>query len=63
MFEMVRSADMKEGVAAFLEKREADFSMRVPDDLPEIHRLWGAERGAMDPDRRDSGAEQFRRLR
>ena len=31
-------ADGKEGVAAFLEKRAADFSSRVPEDLPEALR-------------------------
>lgn len=30
------SADMREGVSAFLEKRPADFPGRVPGDLPDI---------------------------
>jgi enoyl-CoA hydratase/carnithine racemase len=40
------SADMKEGVASFLEKREARFPMRVSTDMPDFFARWGAERGA-----------------
>jgi enoyl-CoA hydratase/carnithine racemase len=36
LFERGRSADAREGVAAFLEKRPADFPLRVSTDLPEI---------------------------
>lgn len=35
-----RSADSKEGVAAFLEKREANFPGRVSTDLPEFYPWW-----------------------
>jgi enoyl-CoA hydratase/carnithine racemase len=31
------SADAKEGIAAFLEKREAEFPLRVSSDLPEVY--------------------------
>jgi len=36
MFSRGQSADAREGVTSFLEKREADFSDRVGDGLPEI---------------------------
>ncbi len=42
--------DVQEGIAAFLEKREAAYPMRVPDDLPDFYRRWAAERGGFDPD-------------
>jgi enoyl-CoA hydratase/carnithine racemase len=35
-----RSADAHEGVASFLEKRPADFPMRVPADLPAFVPWW-----------------------
>jgi enoyl-CoA hydratase/carnithine racemase len=35
-----RSADCVEGVASFLEKREAHFPMRVSTDLPAYFRRW-----------------------
>lgn len=43
--------DVEEGIAAFLEKREASFPMRVPADLPDFYRRWAAERGGFDPNR------------
>jgi enoyl-CoA hydratase/carnithine racemase len=36
LYERGRSADALEGVASFLEKRPADFPLRVSTDLPEI---------------------------
>jgi enoyl-CoA hydratase/carnithine racemase len=42
IFFLGRSADCQEGVAAFLEKRPADFPMRVSTDLPEYMRQWRA---------------------
>jgi enoyl-CoA hydratase/carnithine racemase len=63
LLEMSRSADMEEGVDSFLEKREARFGMRVPDDLPDFYRRWGEERGGFDPDGEGRGADLYRRLR
>jgi enoyl-CoA hydratase/carnithine racemase len=40
------SADMKEGVASFLEKRDAKFPMKVSTDMPDFFERWGSERGA-----------------
>lgn len=34
------SADAVEGVTSFLEKRPADFPLRVPDDLPPFYPWW-----------------------
>jgi len=36
MFARGRSADAREGVTSFLEKRPAEFSDRVSDGLPDI---------------------------
>ncbi|HEX4731534.1 MAG TPA: enoyl-CoA hydratase-related protein [Solirubrobacterales bacterium] len=43
---MGTSDDMREGVAAFLEKREANYPMRVSADMPDFFARWGTERGA-----------------
>jgi enoyl-CoA hydratase/carnithine racemase len=43
---MGTSDDMREGVAAFLEKREAKYPMRVSTDMPDFFARWGEERGA-----------------
>ena len=32
--------DGREGVQAFLDKREADFTAQVPDDLPPFYKDW-----------------------
>jgi enoyl-CoA hydratase/carnithine racemase len=40
IFSLGRSADADEGVAAFLEKRPADFPMQVSTDLPEFFVEW-----------------------
>jgi len=37
---MGRSADAAEGVTAFLEKRPAQFSMRVSEDMPPFYPWW-----------------------
>jgi enoyl-CoA hydratase/carnithine racemase len=34
------AADAREGVAAFRERRDPEFSMRVPDDLPAAYPWW-----------------------
>ena len=41
MFHRGRSADVKEGITSFLEKRPARFSETVSHDLPELP--WGGE--------------------
>lgn len=43
------SADVEEGVSAFIEKREAHYPMRVSEDLPDFYERWGAERGGAEP--------------
>jgi enoyl-CoA hydratase/carnithine racemase len=43
------SADVHEGVAAFLEKRDAEFPLRVSQDLPPFYERWHAERGGLRP--------------
>jgi enoyl-CoA hydratase/carnithine racemase len=40
MMERSRSADVREGIAAFLEKRPAAFPMNAPDGLPEFYPWW-----------------------
>ena len=40
MMERGNSADAREGVMSFLEKRPADFSMTVSNDLPDIFPEW-----------------------
>jgi enoyl-CoA hydratase/carnithine racemase len=40
IFFLGRSDDVKEGVAAFLEKRPAAFPLRVSSDMPEFFREW-----------------------
>ena len=40
IFFLGRSDDVKEGVAAFLEKRPAAFPLRVSTDMPEFFREW-----------------------
>ena len=42
MFERGRSADAAEGIAAFLEKRSANFPDRVSDGLPDVMPGWSA---------------------
>jgi enoyl-CoA hydratase/carnithine racemase len=43
------SADVREGVTAFLEKRDAVFPLRVSQDLPPFFARWQAERGGLAP--------------
>jgi enoyl-CoA hydratase/carnithine racemase len=37
------SDDVREGVVSFLEKREADFPMRVSRDMPDFYERWRIE--------------------
>lgn len=43
VYSLPAMADVKEGVAAFLEKREPAFPMRVPRDYPDYGPRWPAE--------------------
>ena len=40
IFHLGRGADAHEGVASFLEKRPADFTMKTSEDLPEFFPWW-----------------------
>jgi enoyl-CoA hydratase/carnithine racemase len=40
IFAMGRSADAREGVTSFVEKRSPQFGMRVSADLPEFYERW-----------------------
>ena len=37
------SADAREGVAAWRDRRPPDFPMRVPDDLPPAYPWWDTD--------------------
>jgi hypothetical protein len=39
-----KSADVREGVESFLEKREPSFPLRVSRDMPDFYERWRAER-------------------
>lgn len=45
------AADAREGVTAFLEKREPEFPLRVSRDLPPFYARWQDERGGWRPGR------------
>jgi len=40
IFHLGRGADAREGVVSFLEKRPAEFTMKVSEDLPEFFPWW-----------------------
>jgi len=42
MYYMKGSADLKEGVDSFVEKRAPDFPMRVGTDMPDFYPWWTA---------------------
>jgi enoyl-CoA hydratase/carnithine racemase len=42
MFIRGQSADAREGVSSFLEKRAAEFPDKVSDGLPELSPIWGS---------------------
>src|SRR5436190_349014 len=44
IYERGKSADVKEGVAAFLEKRPARFPMKVSDGMPSYYPWWTERR-------------------
>ncbi|HEY1968631.1 MAG TPA: enoyl-CoA hydratase-related protein [Pseudonocardia sp.] len=49
IFELGRSADAREGVAAFLAKREPKFPLRVSSDLPAGYPWWSRAEALADP--------------
>jgi enoyl-CoA hydratase/carnithine racemase len=51
IFELGRSADAHEGVAAFLDKRRPDFPGRVGTDLPRAYPWWTRPEQLADPGR------------
>lgn len=59
------SDDVREGVAAFLEKRDAAFPLRVSHDLPPFFARWQAERGGLAPadGGEGAGARSYDRVR
>jgi enoyl-CoA hydratase/carnithine racemase len=62
LFFLGASDDMKEGVASFLEKREASYPMKA-SELPPFYARWGSERGGFDPARAAAEGDTYRRLR
>jgi hypothetical protein len=40
IYAMGRSTDAHEGVTSFLEKRSADFKMKVSSDMPDFFPWW-----------------------
>jgi enoyl-CoA hydratase/carnithine racemase len=40
IYEMGKSPDSREGVQSFLEKRPAEFSMKVSSNMPEFYPWW-----------------------
>jgi len=56
------SADVREGVTAFLEKRDAVFPLRVSQDLPPFFARWQAERGGLAPADGDPKAPSYDRV-
>jgi enoyl-CoA hydratase/carnithine racemase len=54
IFHMGKAPDAAEGVTAFLQKRPAQFTMRVPEDLPAFVARWQAA-GSVDAFVREEG--------
>ena len=44
IFAMGQTPDAKEGVASFLEKRPANFPMKVSSDMPDFFPWWKQRR-------------------
>jgi enoyl-CoA hydratase/carnithine racemase len=58
IFEMGRSADAREGVTSFVEKRPPAFGMKVSSDLPDYFRRWqssGSVQAFLDAERDGAG--------
>lgn len=43
IYRLSKSADAKEGVQSFLEKRPPDFPLRISSDMPDFYPWWGEE--------------------
>src|SRR4051794_4232166 len=56
------SDDVREGVSAFLEKREAAFPLRVSRDMPAFFTRWQQERGGLLPGDAARGGRSYDRL-
>jgi enoyl-CoA hydratase/carnithine racemase len=59
---MGTSGEAAEGIASFLEKRDADFPLRLSQDLPDFYARWQAERGGLRPGS-ESATRSYDRLR
>src|SRR4051812_33640270 len=57
------SDDVREGVASFLEKRDAHFPLRVSRDMPGFYARWQAERGGLLPQAPAGATQSSDRLR
>jgi enoyl-CoA hydratase/carnithine racemase len=57
------SADVREGVASFLEKRPAAFPLAVSRDMPPFYARWQDERGGLAPPSGNGEGRSYDRLR
>ena len=57
------SAEVREGVASFLEKRPAAFPLAVSRDMPPFFARWQSERGGLGPPPGDGSGPSYDRVR